>query len=572
MSRRVIRGVEWGQEGWGQEWKGKTNRQSESEGGILPPQGTVVERDRKKCIYYSLYAWGSTILISVISLIMEFTPGIPDTFLKPEFGKKTCWFETGAIIILMIVAGDYLPLSPSGPRPDHAGKMRARTPSLEGRASQIHVLSPAIANPGGWSAGALQLGHTSERGKKIACHRKYLTNLQWLRLLATYGKVRWRCANKKCSAKVYTDNIYSTVIIDGDTNHNHEVVKNIDRHVISNGVKRRAKENLCERPSKLIRSELANYHAEDITTHNIALVRNNIYVARRDAVPKLPTNKEEVLKRLFQGAVNHHDINWSARGAYASTLGSSLVFHSQTRLWHSRTRLVLRVRRSPIFFFFSGYFLPWPVDIPIVLDSSSPASRLFPSEQSSSSKEELPTLVTSHLDLMFLLLIRLPRLHSPLLPQLFLHQLFISVCFVSSLGSVFVFLIKFVHMSDPFCFRYPNRFLIEVAPPVHIPQCMLGYPPILEGNSCIQLLYDLLDVILRFLTGLYLGEHRTGPPTDLLIIVPVDILFGHRYLLDCFPVLHEVCTYCLWTKFTADTCTEMTPGRRDFVQFILNNF
>nr|CAD7266376.1 unnamed protein product [Timema shepardi] len=155
--------------------------------GILPPQGTVVERDRKKCIYYSLYAWGSTILISVISLIMEFSPGIPDTFLKPGFGKKTCWFERT--------------------RPDHAGrggKMRARTPSLEGRASQTHVLSHAIANPGA-----------------LVC-----------------------------------------------------------------------------RPSKLIRSEFANYHAEDITTHNTALVRKNIYVARRDAVTRLPTNKEDVLKAI----------------------------------------------------------------------------------------------------------------------------------------------------------------------------------------------------------------------------------------------------------------------------------
>nr|CAD7406689.1 unnamed protein product [Timema cristinae] len=50
--------------------------------------------------------------------------------------------------------------------------------------------------------------------------------------------------------------------------------------------------------------------------------------------------------------------------------------------------------RSPIFFFFSGHFLPWPVDIPGVLDSHSPASRLFPREQGSSSMEQL---LTSHL-------------------------------------------------------------------------------------------------------------------------------------------------------------------------------
>nr|CAD7569818.1 unnamed protein product [Timema californicum] len=53
-----------------------------------------------------------------------------------------------------------------------------------------------------------------------------------------------------------------------------------------------------------------------------------------------------------------------------------------------------RKLRSPIFFFFFGHFLPWPVDIPRVLDSSSPGSRLFPSEQGSSSKEQL---LMSHL-------------------------------------------------------------------------------------------------------------------------------------------------------------------------------
>nr|CAD7404030.1 unnamed protein product [Timema poppensis] len=82
--------------------------------GILPPQGTVVERDRKKCIYYSLYAWGSTILISVISLIMEFTPGIPDTFLKPGFGKKTCWFERSPIFFFF--SGYFLPWPVDIPR------------------------------------------------------------------------------------------------------------------------------------------------------------------------------------------------------------------------------------------------------------------------------------------------------------------------------------------------------------------------------------------------------------------------------------------------------------------------
>ncbi|CAG2055542.1 unnamed protein product [Timema podura] len=120
--------------------------------GILPPQGTVVERDRKKCIFYSLYAWGSTILILVISLIMEFTPGIPDTFLKPGFGKQTCWFETASIplrdVTIML-----------------EGVVKcAHVPLHWKEEPDTHVLSPALTIPGalhselsGGSTGSCQL-------------------------------------------------------------------------------------------------------------------------------------------------------------------------------------------------------------------------------------------------------------------------------------------------------------------------------------------------------------------------------------------------------------------------------
>nr|CAD7423618.1 unnamed protein product [Timema monikensis] len=52
---------------------------------------------------------------------------------------------------------------------------------------------------------------------------------------------------------------------------------------------------------------------------------------------------------------------------------------------------LLTMSESPILFFFTGHFLLWSVDIPGVLDSFSSASHLFPSEQGSSSKEQLPT-------------------------------------------------------------------------------------------------------------------------------------------------------------------------------------
>nr|CAD7602095.1 unnamed protein product [Timema genevievae] len=86
-------------------------------------------------------------------------------------------------------------------------------------------------------------------------------------------------------------------------------------------VKRRAKENARGRLSKLIRSELAKYHAKDITTHDIALARKNIYVARRDAVPKLPTNQElanalVVLSSTAEdGEIEHSELSGGSTGS-----------------------------------------------------------------------------------------------------------------------------------------------------------------------------------------------------------------------------------------------------------------
>lgn len=59
--------------------------------GLRPMQGSAVMRERKKYIYYSCYAWGTTGLISLVTAVMEFTPSV--TWLKPGFGKRSCLFN-----------------------------------------------------------------------------------------------------------------------------------------------------------------------------------------------------------------------------------------------------------------------------------------------------------------------------------------------------------------------------------------------------------------------------------------------------------------------------------------------
>ncbi|XP_032664923.1 G-protein coupled receptor Mth2-like [Odontomachus brunneus] len=56
--------------------------------------GNVKRREKKKFIMYSIYAWGCASILIIFCLIMDFVPGIPETLIRPEFGKVTYWLTT----------------------------------------------------------------------------------------------------------------------------------------------------------------------------------------------------------------------------------------------------------------------------------------------------------------------------------------------------------------------------------------------------------------------------------------------------------------------------------------------
>ncbi|KYN27327.1 G-protein coupled receptor Mth2 [Trachymyrmex cornetzi] len=63
-------------------------------GGFRSLQGSVKQRERKKFIIYSIYAWGSASLLSIICAIMDFVPSVPKELIRPEIGVTKCWFNT----------------------------------------------------------------------------------------------------------------------------------------------------------------------------------------------------------------------------------------------------------------------------------------------------------------------------------------------------------------------------------------------------------------------------------------------------------------------------------------------
>lgn len=57
-------------------------------------RGGEVNRVDAIFLLYSLYGWGLPILIISVSVIMDLSPTIPSTYLKPNFGLDSCWFHS----------------------------------------------------------------------------------------------------------------------------------------------------------------------------------------------------------------------------------------------------------------------------------------------------------------------------------------------------------------------------------------------------------------------------------------------------------------------------------------------
>lgn len=116
------------------------------------------------------------------------------------------------------------------------------------------------------------------------------------------GKVRWRCIKKGCQQKVYTKEGDENYIIleNASVEHNHAPDIHVDRQIFSNSTKRKAVEDICERPLKIVHKELRkeNFSNLPLTTKDISCVRRNIYAARRKSTPPLPKSQEEVLQVL----------------------------------------------------------------------------------------------------------------------------------------------------------------------------------------------------------------------------------------------------------------------------------
>jgi FLYWCH zinc finger domain len=114
------------------------------------------------------------------------------------------------------------------------------------------------------------------------------------------GEIFWRCTEKRCTAKVFTVGSENTVCR-SDLNHSHLAdEKKLNRQIVCNSAKRKAAEDIAERPSKIIHMAIKENvdQLNSLSVKDVTYIRNNIYHKRRQLQPELPQCRQEVFDVL----------------------------------------------------------------------------------------------------------------------------------------------------------------------------------------------------------------------------------------------------------------------------------
>jgi hypothetical protein len=72
----------------------------------------------------------------------------------------------------------------------------------------------------------------------------------------------------------------------------------LNRQILNNSVKRKAKEDLCERTHKLIHKELRSQYLDTLTYEDTRNISRNMHKARFSQLLPLPTDTEETHEAL----------------------------------------------------------------------------------------------------------------------------------------------------------------------------------------------------------------------------------------------------------------------------------
>lgn len=142
----------------------------------------------------------------------------------------------------------------------------------------------------------------SIRDKTLLVLENYKFSVQ--KEIKSSSETRWKCINRKCKGNIYTLGLHNDadiVITKSDLSHNHEAnVSALNRQIIGSTCKRKAVEDLAERPSKILKHVLSENLPESLSTVDMGYLRKNMYNARRQIIPVLPKNISDTHSALNQ--------------------------------------------------------------------------------------------------------------------------------------------------------------------------------------------------------------------------------------------------------------------------------
>ena len=111
------------------------------------------------------------------------------------------------------------------------------------------------------------------------------------------GNVVWRCYIKNCTSTVTTCSQIKSILKTNNT-HKHEQMDAVKIQIqeVRNKCKRKASNDIHERPRKIIRKEILSIeNNEVIGSNDVSLIRKSMYNERRKLLPTLPKNLEDAL-------------------------------------------------------------------------------------------------------------------------------------------------------------------------------------------------------------------------------------------------------------------------------------
>jgi len=97
----------------------------------------------------------------------------------------------------------------------------------------------------------------------------------------------WRCTQTRCGARCKTD-LIDLMVLDGRTDHNHEIEDNrkAQRSRLRQVCKRKAVDDITERPQKLIIAKCGKTENDTLVPEDISTIRQIVYRVRRRTQPE----------------------------------------------------------------------------------------------------------------------------------------------------------------------------------------------------------------------------------------------------------------------------------------------